>query len=1468
MTDIPDREQSRPLPERYIAPSSFSRDNSEQVYQKSVEESNRRDSEWMAKLGVIAIGAQILGKQFNRNLFGELSELAGSGARFLGSLSKQGSKANIEPEIADGLYRLLSLPKDSGGAVIQTAQGSARLDSYSSIQDLGSALSFIYDPRNATNRPNLERLFKGNLDKLYRSNPEQAGLGFLQKDLTPLTFGELIARQGDFISRAAGPVKSGGLEIGIVQRALDQGLVKTDQIVDSKLFKAKDGRLIDTRITRPYDFLDTVSQTFNPFGLLSTAKSFFENPRKVASLGVESGTAAQKIFIGGDVYKSLGTNVEKIATGKTLGEVNDARFVAAKLREEPPKVREPKEGEPVPDKTWFQTLQDETGVGPKFHEKRGGFIQTVLQGIKNSGAVGRGDAEVYARNYKYTHDSFYSRILSPVIPETVLDSGKEITKGSYSGQGIIDISELTPKTGPFKGLRGWWNRFQLYTGTNEDAVLVNKGAGVEGKIDKSDLYAGFGRGGIQSLETTAGKRLPSDGPTGITITGDKDFNIRPKHYAASASNLDKAYDFTNYMMIRLNKLASASLLGIGFKPSGNLLANTLRVAAIPTAYMLGTEAVKYTDYLAGKVIGEKPSELAADAYVNLRVGQQKVRESLGITKAVDYVENDLTPGLSVGVVGTIAAGVKALGAWEKTGKVGKGLAFAASIYAAVGGPQPGQSSESLKREYSGEDKVPIKKSRWWTLGYQPFEGGAIDHYEPSWYAKLKAQPYNTNLYGSEEGYWKYGSMLPNFSNWFGLRNVVDPYALERKTYYDRPYPVTAKMFEEVPIFGPVLADTIGEIIKPTKQMHIEEQTDAVVASNIADKSIPITAAKELGISDVPKSLVPYNRPDNIRDRVDKWTNVALEPSGVWKYALGLFGIKFDQGYKMADATNMASYSRSFYDMNLGGLLGETEFLRRFILSDYGVASKINQQINPIRNTQPTWLPGSASEFEADRTYFTDFTKGDSYTKIPGGEYRLPGAGYESVNRLESGITGVYSDVDRFLILSDVAPYSSAYFAYQQKVNQMDLSPYWKSKVAQATEQRAAKENEFNFKSYTPSSQEQAARANENAFTTTVRTGWNKVTQGFLSEKPILGSKLFPFTDPYRVYVKNRVEGETYADWDNPYESIVRPAFYDVIGQDPLTATTKALAIGSIATSNFASFLSPFPALKDNPASTTAVFGLIGLAGSTARAVSTGTLEHGFVPEHVKKERETEDYFDYLKYVKDRSLQDMAEKQGNMKLAMIYSREAKRTQVYGLAQFQATGDDTRYKATLNRYDRPFYDEFVNAPADKRQKILAVVPDRMKQVLSAVWQNNAGDTGTNAQMVADQTTLDYFKEHSLPAEDWMGWNPSVPDTAIRIKAIQGGINGVSDNLHRFGYYPGQAREADLRFPGLTSPAVSITDPTAASVRLNLEAMFNTKNPFGSATKFSQRGSDQSIDWYEGHYSDQRKNNRFMFYQDALR
>ena len=136
---------------------------------------------------------------------------------------------------------------------------------------------------------------------------------------------------------------------------------------------------------------------------------------------------------------------------------------------------------------------------------------------------------------------------------------------------------------------------------------------------------------------------------------------------------------------------------------------------------------------------------------------------------------------------------------------------------------------------------------------------------------------------------------------------------------------------------------------------------------------------------------------------------------------GIYGFLFDAGkskkriVRKENANNMASFTRSFWDANIGGLGGDVmEIARRFFPHE----NHDIKYINPIRNKMPEWMP-------------IRFQVGNPYTKVQKGEMRLPGKGYEKLNKLHSDRYGKYGALDRFKILADVAPWSDEYKLWRQ-----------------------------------------------------------------------------------------------------------------------------------------------------------------------------------------------------------------------------------------------------------------------------------------------------------------------------------------------------------------------------------------------------------------------------------------------------
>lgn len=115
-------------------------------------------------------------------------------------------------------------------------------------------------------------------------------------------------------------------------------------------------------------------------------------------------------------------------------------------------------------------------------------------------------------------------------------------------------------------------------------------------------------------------------------------------------------------------------------------------------------------------------------------------------------------------------------------------------------------------------------------------------------------------------------------------------------------------------------------------------------------------------------------------------------AGLKGFALQTFvtGEANERARVIEDSGYAYSFNNDFWSENLGGLGGGlSEITRRFIPK----RNNSTEYVNPIRNTMPSWMPGS--------NYFTDFKHGDPYSKIDNGEERLPGEGYERLHGIKN-----------------------------------------------------------------------------------------------------------------------------------------------------------------------------------------------------------------------------------------------------------------------------------------------------------------------------------------------------------------------------------------------------------------------------------------------------------------------------------
>lgn len=1365
---------------------------------------------WAVGIGAIALGATVFKSQLAKegNVYANMLHFLGHPTALDTNVSlAANSGASTAASNADGVKSLLS-------SIFNIKRQELQLGPIDLIQDLTGSMEIL----GKTAPGEVRNVLKERLTEFINRRHVNYGnnTSFFGDNLQRATVGQVLADQDRWYKAI------GKNQWKTLTAAVEEGLISHSDIIDKNLYVTASGSIRDTRLRsifmkpvedRAYNF--GLVPKFDIFGQFNVFKSFFGEKRGVAILGSTKEFEGPRYFIGGNIfgYTAVNKNLieEKLlATGQKLRKVGD--------RLEP--IRAAKEGRVTlevkqrtgPIGELISKFEKATGVGTSFSSRTSFFDLAFINPIKRAMAISKGEAsiiETSATKEDYV-TTFVNQALGAEIPELV---EQNVRPGRVKSPTPVDFKSLP-----------WYEKLLTIFDRSPRYSLVNKKA-------EARIAAEFPQPKPVYIEPEEYFTAPA-GKGGYKIDrGAVEEGYRkiksvdtPEFYAAPESRLipgvTSLRDLTSYLAFRTSHLASETLAGISYAPAKTLVGNLARLAAVPIIYGAATEAIDYADYLSEKITGISPKKTLASIYAGIRMTQQTARESLGIQQTFKSMEDNYPGSVDSGlgfVLRSIVAPVATFAKLAQTTTIGKAAAGALGVFGLIGGEQPGQSPEELRQEYAGEKKVPVRKGRFWFMGNTPFEGGEISRYDYSWYHKLMSDYRYKSIYGSKDEYFTYhtnvfGIPFPTPSNLGGLLNIFNPYRLEQINKDIRPYEVTGHMFENVPVFGPVLGSTIGELIKPTIEVSPKKYMST---QGVLPGGLDPGTARDLGIPELNVTAPDYNDPIA---RLQKMANVATEPLGVYKFALEFFGVKFNPDFQeQADSSFLDSPARRLYALQLGGGLGQTEFLRRFMLSDYGLTANTASLVNRARNTMPDFLPGKGSKFERDKSYFIDFSSGDPFLKIEDAESRLPGPGYEALNKLHSGRPGVYDAVDRFLILADVAPYSQAFKSYQSQVEGMDLDPYFRGKVEKAMEYKKGMttiENRY------PRHIDSLISINEdigkNPLYDATRGFYDFVTHDILAEIPLIGSKLAPFRDPYEKYRKQYVEGSEFPSWYYPYEDIIRPAITDAALSNPIIGAVKGAGTAFLMTGPLR-FMNPFANVAGGlhsainlPAVTAGA--AVGAGLSTARIMAG--LPSNYVPEHVQEESQAIEYLDKLTYLKNRSLESYALSMGQIDAANQFKRMERKTMV------GASSPMTVRSSLPRSSDKKYFDIFVNTPESNREELLQGLPSYMGYALNRYWTGGSG-----RQAIADQEVADYFKERELPTSDWLGWHPSVDVPSMKLKMIEHGLGGISDNYHKFGFYESHEKTLKQNYPDLWNQSVTFTlPPNHASVNNFYQSMGN--------------------------------------------
>ena len=484
--------------------------------------------------------------------------------------------------------------------------------------------------------------------------------------------------------------------------------------------------------------------------------------------------------------------------------------------------------------------------------------------------------------------------------------------------------------------------------------------------------------------------------------------------------------------------------------------------------------------------------------------------------------------------------------------------------------------------------------------------------------------------------------------------------------------------------------------------------------------------------------------------------------GQTRKSLGMGAYDFEPNKPvLQSASEGYGATRTFWDWNLGGMgdlplpaegaLGNielSEIARRFVPHK---RSTVNM-LNPIKNTMGKkypFLPGSEN--------FTDFTTGDPFTKVPEGEMRLPGIGYERLNKLYPDRNGRYGAANQLDILADIAPYSKEYRNLDRRIDKIGLSEEERAKVAQVrAQQNAIKNSKTNFTAYDDSS-----------FVDKALSPFSTAKNAALHTDNFINNKFTGRRNATEDWERKNVYGSTFPEWQRPVESFVKPIYYKGTQRNPLLAA----AIGGFA---FRQFVQS----KAAKSGATAVGALTVGGYSLIKKMS----DHRSIPLQRKKELALEEYSDILTYTKNRTAASRAAQIGDVEAAKQYMAASKKT-MYG-TDLDSTSID-RLAAGVPKRKRDYFKAMIQAPPAERKKALSTAGRLERRIYEAAW-------GMPVERKPDLT--EYFQTHELPGKDWEGWHPNTNMEHVKIKTGQ----SMGLEMSQMGYYPQQVKEANLTNP----------------------------------------------------------------------
>lgn len=361
-----------------------------------------------------------------------------------------------------------------------------------------------------------------------------------------------------------------------------------------------------------------------------------------------------------------------------------------------------------------------------------------------------------------------------------------------------------------------------------------------------------------------------------------------------------------------------------------------------------------------------------------------------------------------------------------------------------------KSYAERKAEYDGRKDVAVRKYRGWILSSSPFSGGKVTHY----------RRHITNLIQSD---WENkGVIWPNYfsraahsltGGLYGRYMLEDYHSKDQPVYQSSPYGAN------ILFIGPMIAGTIGRIIKPTVTYN-DINSNESIGINPYSSGISIPNNRTYTNSQIRDTIGVTSEGSNYR-LYNKFANQFRDLIGFRGFAFEtarntLTGKSSAEEYTpyAQDATEMYNPAQSMWQYQLGDVTAVGgEFLRRLFVYPERLW-KVNNIPNELYGV--SWIPqtdetNTYKKFGRDLTHGTTFDKvnmGWLYGSRKGWEFLYPGMKGRDLEE--------YSSPVKLEVLQSIAPFSKEFGKESQNVMSMALSnkltPYQEQRYYETLEQ--------------------------------------------------------------------------------------------------------------------------------------------------------------------------------------------------------------------------------------------------------------------------------------------------------------------------------------------------------------------------------------------------------------------------------